>query len=59
MTYSQADAAKPGNDPAAMPDPAESLRLLKAFMTIANPKTRETAIDFVESLANSQKRDAG
>lgn len=58
MTYSQADTAKQDNSHPTMPDPAESLRLLKAFITIANPKTRETAVEFVESLANSRARDA-
>lgn len=60
MTYSQTDAGKPGDGgDTTKRDPAEGLRLLKAFMTIADPKTRATAIEFVESLANSHARDAG
>lgn len=59
MTYSQTDTGKPGDRDATKPDPAEGLRLLKAFVTIADPKTRAMAIAFVESLANSHARDAG
>lgn len=52
MTHSQTDAAEPGNnDNSTKPNPAEGLRLLKAFMNIADPKARAAAIEFVESLA--------
>lgn len=60
MTYSQANAGKPGDSrDTTKLDPAEGLRLLKAFMTIADPKTRAAAIEFVESLAHSHARDVG
>lgn len=60
MAFSQTDTAKPGsNDGATKPDPSEGLRLLKAFMTIADPRTRAMAIAFVESLANSHARGVG
>lgn len=60
MTYSQTDADRSGDSSDTTKlDPAEGLRLLKAFMTIADPKTRATAIEFVESLANSHARDVG
>ena len=42
---------------ATEPEPAEGLRLLKAFVTIADPKARAAAIAFVESLAQIHARD--
>lgn len=59
MTHSQMDKGEPGDYDAKKPDPAEGLRLLKAFVAIADPETRATAIEFVESLASSHARDVG
>lgn len=54
MTRSQMQTAGPdGRDHTAKPDPAEGLRLLKAFMTIADPRARMALIEFVEQLAKA------
>lgn len=60
MTCSETRAAEPGDKGSeAKPDPGEGLRLLKAFMTIADPKIRVAIVEFVESMANAHARGAG
>ncbi|MCK9913549.1 hypothetical protein MXD81_30640 [Microbacteriaceae bacterium K1510] len=60
MTCSQTPVTAPGAEGSEIkPDPSEGLRLLKAFMTIGDPKTRAAVIEFVESMASSHARDVG
>lgn len=44
------------NSGSTAPDPSEGLRLLRAFMTITNPQTRASVIEFAEWLARQQEQ---
>jgi len=60
MTRSQTNATEPGDAGSdAKPDAGEGLRLLRAFMTIADPRTRVAIVEFVESMANTHARGIG
>lgn len=58
MTCSQTRSTKPGDTGSGAPDPGEGLRLLKAFMTIADPTIRTAIVEFVESMAGAHARSA-
>lgn len=60
MTCSQTPMTAPGGSGREIKaEPSEGLRLLKAFMTIDDPKMRAAVIEFVESMASSHAREVG